>query len=121
MTGQIRIIIAGGRNFDNYELMKKEFLSLMESYDNNQVTIISGMAKGADRLGVHIATDYGLNLIKMPADWNKHGKSAGYRRNEDMAKRATHLLAFHDTISKGTKHMIDIAIDYGLVVKVVHY
>ena len=47
--------------------------------------------------------------IVMNADWEKHGKSAGYKRNQEMANVSTHLIAFWDGKSRGTKHMIDIA------------
>ena len=47
--------------------------------------------------------------IVMNADREKHGKSAGYKRNQEMANVSTHLIAFWDGKSRGTKHMIDIA------------
>ena len=58
-------------------------------------------------------------------DWNTYGKSAGYRRNAEMAKYASEaygvLFAFWDGQSRGTKHMIDLANKYGLEVHVVNY
>lgn len=53
---------------------------------------------------------------KYPANWDKYGKSAGYIRNEEMAKVADSLLAIWDGKSRGTKHMIDIATKKGLTV-----
>ena len=38
-----------------------------------------------------------------------------------MAEYGSHLIAFHDGVSRGTKHMIDTAIKKGLKVKVVSY
>lgn len=55
----------------------------------------------------------------MPADWNKYGKSAGYKRNEQMAIYADACLAFWDGKSKGTKHMIGLAKRHNLRLKVV--
>lgn len=52
--------------------------------------------------------------IVMNANWEKHGKSAGYKRNQEMANVSTHLIAFWDGKSRGTKHMIDIAKRDGL-------
>ena len=57
----------------------------------------------------------------MPADWNKHGKSAGYRRNEEMAKVADACICFWDGVSKGTMHMINLAKEYGLETEVIEY
>ena len=47
----------------------------------------------------------------MPAEWDKYGKSAGYRRNQDMANVAEALIAIRvgGEASKGTTHMINIA------------
>jgi hypothetical protein len=49
----------------------------------------------------------------MAADWDTYGKSAGYRRNADMAKYSDAVVCFWDGVSKGTKHMIDLARQYG--------
>ena len=56
-----------------------------------------------------------------PAQWDKYGKRAGYRRNEQMAEVADGLIAFWDGQSKGTKHMIDIMTEKNLPTKVVRY
>ena len=57
----------------------------------------------------------GRNFItQFPADWNKQGKAARYKRNEQMANYANALIAFWDGKSKGTKHMIKLAKSRGL-------
>ena len=114
----MKLIIAGGREFNDYQLMKESFDRLIQAED---ITIISGTARGADRLGEVLAQEYGLELIRMPANWDKYGKSAGYRRNEAMAKVATHALIFWDGKSKGTNHMINLAKQYELTTHVVSY
>jgi hypothetical protein len=55
---------------------------------------------------------------RYPADWERYGKSAGYRRNKEMALVAQALVAFWDGESLGTKHMIDIAHKYKLTIKI---
>ena len=80
--------------------------------------IISGTARGVDRLGEQFAANNGIPVNKFPADWEAHGKSAGYKRNELMADNADALIAIWDGESKGTKHMIDIAKRKGLKVYV---
>tara|TARA_R110000850_G_scaffold172924_3_gene298609 strand:- start:1004 stop:1354 length:351 start_codon:yes stop_codon:yes gene_type:complete len=116
----MRTIIAGGRDFKNYELLDAEvssFFSVMTS----EATIISGGARGADDLGEDYAVENELRVVTFPADWGKYGKSAGYRRNAEMADYSEALIAFWDGKSKGTKHMIDLALSKGLLVKVVKY
>ena len=89
--------------------------------------IISGTARGADQFGEQFAKEENYLLSRFPADWDKYGKSAGYRRNVEMAKFAIEdqnkglLIAFWDGKSSGTKWMIDIANQYGLDVEVVRY
>ena len=111
----MRLIIAGGRDFDDVELM---FDSLLDYFPK---CVVSGTARGADRLGERWAVNHGVHVVQMPANWDEDGKAAGYRRNERMARYATHLVAFWNGESRGTKHMIDIARREGLVVKIVRY
>ena len=79
------------------------------------------MASGADSLAIKYAEEKGYKVKEFPADWDWHGKSAGYIRNKQMAQYATHLIAFWDGYSKGTKHMIDLARKEGLKVRVIMY
>jgi hypothetical protein len=115
----IKMIVAGSRAFVDYGFLKKQLDEFLSCLSDSDVTIISGMAKGADILAVRYAEEHHLPIIKMPADWIKHGRSAGYNRNLEMAKIATHLVAFWNGKSRGTKHMIDIAVLKGLTTKVI--
>jgi len=117
----VKIIVAGGRDFSNYPLMKERLDYLFQNIPKNELVIISGMARGADTLALRYASEMGIPVIKMPADWNKYKKSAGYIRNEDMAKIADGLVAFWDGQSRGTANMIAIANSKNLVVHVVRY
>jgi len=97
------IIIAGSRTITDYETVKSHLNQLIPVKED--ITIISGGAKGVDKLGEYYANEYNLPLTIIPANWDKYGKSAGYKRNEEMANTATHLIAFYDGLSKGTAHM----------------
>ena len=126
---EMRIIIAGSRDFNNYDLLKKEVLNIVK--DDNRpkelVKIISGGARGADTLGEYFAKEFGLEVKRFIPDWDSLGKRAGYVRNADMAKYAVQdghyglLIAFWNGESRGTKHMIDLANKYGLEVHVINY
>ena len=117
-----KVIIAGSRGFSNYKLLKETCNNtLREKKKTHNVIIISGHAKGADTLGEKYANDEGFDLEIFPADWKKFGKSAGFRRNEQMAEFADGLIAFWDGESHGTKHMIDIATEKGIKTKIVNY
>ena len=84
------------------------------------IEIVSGTAKGADQLGEKYAKEKGYPVKQFPADWSK-GKSAGYVRNEEMAKYADALIAFWNGLSKGTGHMIDLAKKYKLKIRICNY
>lgn len=113
----MKIIIAGGRTFNDYDLLCKTCDYMLQNQID--IEIVSGTANGADKLGEKYANEKGYKLIKFPADWNI-GKSAGYIRNKEMAEYADALIAFYNG-SKGTKHMIDLAKQYNLKIKVVMY
>lgn len=114
-----KVIIAGGRDFNDYELLK-ETCDYYLSQTHKRITIISGKAKGADTLGERYAEERGFKIDAYPADWSI-GKAAGFIRNEQMARQADALIAFHDGSSKGTASMIDLANKYQLKVAIQHY
>ena len=116
-----KVIIAGGREFNNYELMCKKVDRILSNKNTSEIQIISGNARGADKLGEKYAKDNNISLMCFPANWKRYGKRAGYIRNEQMAKEADALIAFWDGQSKGTKHMIDIARSKGLLIRVIRY
>ena len=117
-----RIIIAGGRDCDDYSLLQSKCLPIIERLmPNHEVIIMSGHAKGADMLGERFAEEHGLKLEVYPADWKAHYRSAGFRCNEQMGNIANGLIAFWDGESHGTKHMIEYAKSKGFDVNVVRY
>lgn len=108
----MRIIVAGSRTFNNYELLKSSLNEIIG--DDKDVTIISGTARGADTLGEQYAQEFGFKVERHPAEWDRYGKSAGYIRNKVMAENADTTVLFWDGSSKGTKHMYDLSIENGL-------
>ena len=115
----MKVIIAGGRNFRDYDKLKESCDNIL--VNQKEVQIVSGTAAGADTLGERYAQEKGYEVKKFPAQWDLYGKSAGYKRNQQMAEYADGLIAFWDGKSKGTKHMIDIANKMGLKVRVIRY
>lgn len=118
----MKVIIAGSRTFNDYILLDEVVSSILNSMVNipmNNFEIVSGGARGADKLGEVYATKNNFKLRIFPADWLNLGRKAGYIRNEEMAKYADVLIAFWDGESKGTKHMIDLAKKYNLKVTII--
>lgn len=114
-----KVIVAGSRWFENYSMLEKVLDETLS--DVEKLQIVSGTAKGADRLGERYALKRKIPIKRFPADWNTYGKSAGYRRNADMAKYGDMLIAFWDGESKGTEHMINLAKREGIRILVVRY
>ena len=99
----MRVIIAGSRDFSDYQLLSDTMHSL---FPNMGIEVVSGMARGADYLGYCFGKENGLVIHEMPADWNTYGKSAGFKRNAEMSKVGDILVAFWDGKSNGTGNMI---------------
>ena len=126
---ELRVIIAGSRDFNDYDLLKKSAIDIFNKKTMlpDLSRIVSGGARGADTLGERFAKEFGLDVKRFIPDWDGLGKRAGYVRNAEMAKFAVEddnygvLIAFWDGKSRGTKHMIDLANKYGLEVHVVNY
>jgi hypothetical protein len=115
----MRIIIAGGRDFDNYELLKDvcdEFLK-----DKVVTEIVTGKADGADYFGEKYAIERGFKVKEFPAEWGKYKKGAGHVRNAEMAEYSDCLIAFYDGKSKGTKNMLEEAYSRKLIIKFTLY
>lgn len=110
----MKTIVAGSRHCSDYSI----FLKAIQQVPWTITEIVSGGAKGIDRLGELYADYKELPLKIFPANWNLHGKAAGFKRNVEMANYAEAVVAIWDGISPGTKHMIKIANDKGLQVYV---
>lgn len=87
------------------------------------IEIISGGARGADRLGENFANAVGLKCKIVPAKWDEYGKRAGYLRNIEMAELegVEEIIVLWDGVSKGSKHMIDIALARNIKTTVLFY
>lgn len=117
-----KVIIAGTRDFVDYELLKEKCDAILQNRrDDCNIVVVSGTARGADRLGERYARERGYRIERYPADWDCDGNSAGPIRNAKMADNAHALIAFWDGRSRGTMNMIDTAKAKGLMVRTVNY
>lgn len=114
----MKIIVAGSRSINDYDFIKLYLNNFITNHNISNPEIVSGTANGPDKLGEQYAREHNLKLTRFPADWDRWGKSAGYKRNQQMADYAEALVAFWDGKSKGTKHMIDIATKQNLTVEI---
>ncbi len=117
MVIKMKVAIIGSREFNDYELLKKKCDVLLKNIQ--RPTIITGGARGTDTMAERYAREKNLPLIIHKADWDGYGKSAGMRRNYLMLKECTHVIAFWNGSSPGTKHMIHYAKLYKREIRIV--
>jgi YspA, cpYpsA-related SLOG family len=117
----LKVIIAGGRDFNDYELLTKSLEKILSNYESKYIEIVSGMCRGADLLGIKYAETKGISIREFPADWNKYGNRAGPIRNRQMAEYADALVVFWDGKSRGTKSMINEAENNELKTRIIKY
>ena len=131
-----KVIIAGSRKFQDYDLLEHKCDSILSSIED-EIIIISGCCeKGADKLGEKYAQKRGYYVLECPAPWDdiegkpakeiginsrgqKYWKKAGPYRNELMAQEADALIAFAKNDSKGTSNMIYLAHKYELKIRII--
>ncbi|HMA37544.1 MAG TPA: SLOG family protein [Chloroflexia bacterium] len=109
----MKTIIAGSRTLHGVELVEEA----VRRSGFTVGTVISGTASGIDRAGEAWAEQHNIPVVRRPANWDRFGKSAGYRRNEQMAQIADAAIVItmgDAAASPGAHHMIDIARKRGL-------
>lgn len=114
-----KVIVAGTRTFDNYELLKEKLDFYLQA--RSPVMIISGGAAGADKLGERYARENKCSIMQMDANWQAYGKGTGPKRNEQMAQKADACIVFWNGQSRDTLNMIENARKYSLALKIVRY
>ena len=120
----MKLIVAGGRDFKDYRLLKETLDNFQKEY-GNIAEVVSGTAVGVDKLGEQYANENNIPIKRFVPDWKGLGKRAGHVRNRQMGDYAKEhggmLVAFWDKQSRGTKGTIDYATKIGLKSVVVHY
>lgn len=116
----MKVLVCGGRNWDSYIAVHDALASILKDRDFKRFVVIEGGAKGADayaRLATH---ELGLDLVTVPAEWDKYGRRAGPIRNQKMLEMEPDLvLAFPMPDSVGTWDMVRRARKAGVEVRVI--
>jgi hypothetical protein len=111
----MKVIIAGSRTFNNYDLLER----VLQEENLIIEEVVCGGARGADDHGQKWARNNGVSVKYFNAEWEKYGRVAGIIRNHEMGDYADYLIAFWDGKSRGTKDMIDYMQQLGKHGKVV--
>lgn len=112
-----RILVTGSRSTTDYASVYQTLRDYCT--DKNllpeDVEIMHGDCKGADKLAQAFADALGIDTIRVPARWIEHGRSAGFKRNAEMvAMGADVCVGFPLGDSKGTRMCLDIAAKAGI-------
>lgn len=105
----MKVLICGSRNLSDPVLVS-------QAVSQSGITpthIISGGARGVDRLAGEYAEHNGIEFTEYLAEWDRYGKRAGFMRNCVMVGIAEAVIAIWDGESRGTKHSIDYATSQG--------
>ncbi len=117
----ISLAIIGSRNFENYILAKNILLEIINENDLIVNKIISGGAKGVDKIAEKFAEEFNIDIEVIKPDWKKYGRSAGLIRNSDIIKNSDFIIAFWNGKSKGTLDSINKAkkLNKELIIKLI--
>ncbi|AGX01893.1 GTP-binding domain [Erwinia phage PhiEaH1] len=115
----IYVMVSGCRHYTSYWQFAKRMDHLLKNFDREKVVLIEGGARGTDYLAYLYARRRKLAHATYDADWDEHGKSAGYIRNAEMMEIARYGVAFWDGYSRGTGHVVKEATKYDVSLRVV--
>ena len=99
----MKVIVAGSRSITDYAAVEEA----IKKSGYNITCVISGTAKGVDKLGEAWAAQNNVAVIRCPADWETYHKAAGPIRNAYMATLADAAVIVYDGHSRGTAHMME--------------
>ena len=117
----MKIAMVGGRDFNDYESLKKELAKFIEENNISLNSIVSGGAKGADTLAEKFATEMGVEMIIFKPNFEKHGRGAALARNTQIIENSDIVFAFSDGKSKGTHDSIKKAEKLGKKLLIINY
>ena len=110
----MRVAVIGSRGFNDYDKVIKTLSKI-------KITeIVSGGAIGADKLGERYAIENGIPTKIFLPEWEKYGKSAGFKRNTQIIEEAEFIVAFWDMESNGTRDSIQKAEKQGKKVLIIN-
>jgi hypothetical protein len=109
-----RVCFSGSRQYRNLKVIAQHIMKL-----DRGTIVVHGGARGVDTEVERMATQLGFMTEIWKPDWDKYGRAAGPKRNQDMIATCDKLIAFWDGNSPGTRSAITFAEQFELPVTLV--
>jgi predicted Rossmann fold nucleotide-binding protein DprA/Smf involved in DNA uptake len=97
----MKLLIAGSRSITEFDLTPH--------IPTDVDLIITGGAKGVDALGEQYAREHGIPTVTVKPVYEKYGRAAPIRRDEEMVDMADAVLVVWDGVSRGSRHTAEYA------------
>lgn len=97
----MKLLIVGSRAITDFDLTPY--------IPDDTDIIISGGAKGMDTVAENYADAHGIEKLIIRPQYERYGRAAPLKRNEEMVDAADAVLAVWDGSSKGTKYTLNYA------------
>ena len=102
------MLVTGSRTWTDTGTIRDALASVWG--DGSAVLVSGACPRGADRFAEACWTRWGGRVERHRADWDRHGRAAGYRRNTAMVERGAEVcLAFLRGNSRGASHTAALA------------
>lgn len=112
-----RVLVTGSRTWTDESIIQK---ALEREFEPGAVLVSGACPRGGDEICERLGAAIGYQIERHPADWKRHGRGAGFRRNVEMVQRGADVcLGFVAGGSRGASHTVNAARAAGLRV-VVH-
>ena len=113
------LAVVGSRSYATNSLASRKAEEIIEAeIEKGYDVLTSGGASGPDSWGKVVADKLGIDTKIFYPNWNKYGRSAGFKRNKDIIAYSSMVLIFWDGESRGTSHDIDLCKEMGKPYKV---
>jgi len=111
-----RVLITGSRRWTDPAVIRS---ALAQVWDPDAILVSGACPRGADALCESCWTAWGGRVERHPADWTRHGRSAGFRRNAHIVDLGANVcLAFILDNSPGTSHTAALARQHGIPTRI---
>ena len=113
----MNVAVIGSRSFNDSLLLEYELNAIKEKIN----LVISGGAKGADKLAEKWAIENNIPTVVIKPDWKTFGRAAGLVRNKQIIASCDCCYAFWDQKSKGTLFTINYCKQMLKPIKIINF